>query len=168
MSRSRQLSNTKPADGKGVPGDVYTLAVFNPDALEDAAALLGKDEAATALFLALNAEAIDAERRRLEATSDKALLEFEAQQLALKLLRRMGEDVDNLDALEAADLIKHALRIIENADRVRLAEKADPNANLPVFNIVFHRPTGAITSELIKPADVLDVQGRTVQGGANE
>lgn len=175
MSKSSGLTTPKRTGGKAVevPDDVRTLALFAPEDVQDAAALLSMGEDEAVGFMAQNYAAIDMERRRLEITSDMSLLHGEAQKLALKLLRHMGRDIDSLDTTEAADLLKGPMRILENADRVRLAEREDNNVGLPVFNFTFFpaAPRGASThAEVIKPAadGVLDVEARDVPGADRE
>lgn len=145
---------------------IQLLAEHDPPDLIGAAALLELPEAEASVFVNANAQAIEAAARRLALTG--GALETKARQLALKLIDRMAVDVDSLDAMDAADLIKHPLRIIENGDRVRMAKKADPNAGLPVFNITF--VNGSMTAELVKPADVVDVDAKVTerQGGDHE
>lgn len=151
-----------PIDTK-TAAQVRTIAEYDPQTLAEAAALLCMGEDDAARFLMDHAEAIEAETCRLALRGD--LVEPKARRLAHKLLDRMAADVDSLDPLEAADLIKHPLRIIENADRVRLASK-DPNANLAVFHFTFHAPTGEMKATITpaKDPDVLDVEAKEVNG----
>lgn len=145
---------------------IRLVAECDPPNLAGVAGLLELTQADAADFVAAHAEAIDATAERMALKGE--LLLPKARKLAQKLLDRMVVDVDSLDALEAADLIKHPLRIIENADRVRLAQKADPNANLPVFNFIFSN--GGIRAELVDPASVVDVPAEHLngKGGADE
>jgi len=161
-AREPCVPNLTPANPETAQG-ISAIAKYEPDNLAQAAALLRMGEDDAARFLMDHAEAIEAETCQLALRGD--LLEPKARRLAHKLLDRMAADVDSLDALDAADLIKHPLRIIENADRVRLASK-DPNANLAVFNFTFHAPTGEITATITpaKDPDVLDVEAKEVNG----
>ena len=145
---------------KAVAERIRLVAEYDPPNMSGVASLLDLTLADAADFVATHAAAIDATAERMAITG--TLLEPKARKLAQKLLDRMLSDVDSLDPLEAADLIKHPLRIIENADRVRLAQKADANANLPVFNFIIHR--GGITAELLEPANVVDVPTKHVNG----
>jgi len=145
---------------KAIAERIRLVAEYDPPNMSGVASLLDLTLADAADFVATHAAAIDATAERMAITG--TLLEPKARKLAHKLLDRMLSDVDSLDPLEAADLIKHPLRIIENADRVRLAQKADANANLPVFNFIIHR--GGITAELVEPANVVDVPTKHVNG----
>lgn len=143
--------------------NIRALATHDPEDLQGVAALLGVSDTAAASFVSTHADAIEAEATRMTLKGE--LLEPKARKLAQKLMDRMLVDVDSLDPLEAADLIKHPLRIIENADRVRMAKKADLNDGLPVFNFVFH--TGGFTAELVEVVDA-PAKTLTVPGGTGE
>ncbi len=145
---------------------IRLVAEYDPPDMSGVASLLDMTLSDAAEFVAAHAAVIDATAERMAIKG--LLLEPKARKLAQKLLDRMLMDVDSLDPLEAADLIKHPLRIIENADRVRLAQKADANANLPVFNFIIHR--GGISAELVEPANVVDVPAKHLNGkeGADE
>jgi len=151
---------------KTVAERIRLVAEYDPPDMAGVASLLDLTLDDAADFVATHAAAIDATAQRMAIKGH--LLEPKSRKLAQKLLDRMLADVDSLDPLEAADLIKHPLRIIENADRVRLAQKADPYANLPVFNFIIHR--GGITAELVEPANVVDVPAKHLNGkeGADE
>ena len=151
---------------KTVAERIRLVAEYDPADMAGVAGLLELTQADAADFVAAHAEAIDATAERMALKGE--LLVPKARKLAQKLLDRIVVDVDSLDPLEAADLIKHPLRIIENADRVRLAQKADPYANLPVFNFIIHR--GGISAELVEPGNVVDVPAKHVNGkeGADE
>lgn len=83
-----------------------------------------------------------------------------------KLLDRIEAVAGEVDAFEAADLLKHVMRIIEADDRKKLAEK-DKRDNLPIFHININKNTHAITAKLIEPPadDVVDVESRETGGG---
>lgn len=69
-----------------------------------------------------------------------------------------------VDGFEAAELSKPLIRILENYDRVRLAEREkDPHAGLPVFNIIFHRAGGMTMEPTAPETRVLDVSGALVK-----
>jgi hypothetical protein len=145
---------------KAVAERIRLVAEYDPPDMAGVASLLDLTLRDAADFVAAHAAAIDATAQRMAIKGN--LLEPKARKLAQKLLDRMLTDVDSLDPLEAADLIKHPLRIIENADRVRQAQKADPYANLPVFNFIIHRD--GISAELAEPANVVDVPTKHVNG----
>lgn len=151
---------------KTVAERIRLVAEYDPPDMAGVASLLDLTLDDAADFVTTHAAAIDATAQRMAIKGN--LLEPKARKLAQKLLDRMLMDVDSLDPLEAADLIKHPLRIIENADRVRLAQKADANANLPVFNFIIHR--GGISAELVETAQVVDVTAKHLNGkeGADE
>lgn len=151
---------------KTVAERIRLVAEYDPPDMAGVASLLDLPLNDAADFVTTYAAAIDATAQRMAIKGN--LLEPKARKLAQKLLDRMLMDVDSLDPLEAADLIKHPLRIIENADRVRIAQKADPYANLPVFNFIIHR--GGISAELVETAHVVDVTAKHVNGkeGADE
>ena len=151
---------------KAVAERIRLVAEYDPPDMAGVASLLDLTLDDAADFVATHATAIDATAQRMAIKGN--LLEPKARKLAQKLLDRMLADVDSLDPLEAADLIKHPLRIIENADRVRLAQKADPYANLPVFNFIIHR--GGISAELVEADNVVEVPAKHLngKGGADE
>ena len=138
---------------------IRDLALYDPadgaQALRAARAMGRMTEAKALEFLATHAEEIDAEALRLELTGDA--LEAKARAFALKVLDRMNAEVDSIDLMDAADLLRHALRVLENADRVRIATKQSDK--LPVFN--FTIGYGSISLE---PVDVVDVVA-TEKGG---
>lgn len=150
---------------KGTQDKIKLLATHDPGSLSAVAALLDCPEPKAQAFLVEHGGAIDKVALRMALTGD--MLEPKARRLAEKLLDRMMVDVDSLDPLEAADLIKHPLRILENADRVR-ARSPDDMDKLPVFNFVFHAATGPVSATLVPPADVVDVTARQIEGGTDD
>lgn len=82
-----------------------------------------------------------------------------AQKIALKLLRRIEAEADSVDAAGAAELMRPINRILENHDRVRLAEK-DHYANLPVIHFTIgpgHATTMTVLRADAAPELVEDV-----------
>lgn len=111
------------------------LALLTPDSIEATAAVLEVSPAEALEFVEQHDAEISAEHQRLELTG--GALSVMARRYAVRAIQRFNDDFDQLDTMEVADLLKHALRIIENDDRVKLAEK-DPTAHLPVAHIVIN------------------------------
>lgn len=123
---------------------IELLALIDPEDTQAASAALRLPEHEALAFIEMHDAEITAARIRLEQTG--GTLELLARRFAVNVLTRFNTDLDTLDTMEAADLLKHALRIIENADRVKQAT-IDPFAHLPMTNIVIHlnpanEPTG--------------------------
>ncbi len=137
------------------------------------AADLPNGEAALAAICGTTPEAIEitllqpgmlarAEAAHIKAEVEGKTMHPLAQRIALKLLKRIDAQADGVDAFEAVELMKPINRILENADRVRLAEKEkDANAGLPVFNFVFNN--GGIQATRVFEVDptVIDIEVNT-------
>lgn len=90
---------------KTVAERIRLVAEYDPPDMAGVASLLGLPLNDAADFVTTYAAAIDATAQRMAIKGN--LLEPKARKLAQKLLDRMLMDVDSLDPLEAADLIKH-------------------------------------------------------------
>lgn len=69
-----------------------------------------------------------------------------------------------VDGFEAAELAKPLIRILENSERVRLAEKDEgANSKLATFNFIF--TNGGVTAhQVLPPIEVVDVATTEVVG----
>jgi hypothetical protein len=114
-------------------GDEADLAACSGLALETVERLLDQPGVAAQL-----------EAARIKAEHEGKATVPLAQKIALKLLRRIDAEADTVDAAGAAELMRPVNRILENHDRVRLAEK-DHYANLPVIHFTIG-PAHAITT----------------------
>jgi len=136
--------------GAGNRERIELMALANPDELAAAAALLDMSETEALAFIEQHDAAISAERLRMQQVG--GTLEIQARRFAVRALERFNADLDQLDTMEVADLLKHALRIIENEDRIKqnaLARGA--HSDYPVLH--FH-----ISSSTSKPAATVDVE----------
>lgn len=131
---------------------IVLLAQYDPQNLSDAAALIQKTEAETLQFIEQYDAEIATHQRRLNLTG--GTLENSARRFAVKVMERFHADINDLDTIEAANLLKVALRVIENADRVELAKKA-PHADLPMANIVINIPESRMP---VLGVDVVEVK----------
>lgn len=142
-------------------GHIRTLA--HSDASDPLAAVLAlvdlPSEADAHAWLKTHGPAIDREAERARLTGE--ILEARARSYALKVLDRMHAEFDNLDLDEAAEYLKHALRVVEAADRLRMHEK-DGRANYPVLHITM---VGGVFEGYTTPArETIDVSARDVEG----
>lgn len=110
-----------------------------------------------------------AHRQKLEAEGD--LRPTRTARVLDKAVARIAAQLDSgVDGFEAADLAKPLIRILENSERVRLAERVqDSNANLPIFH--FHFTSTGFTAEQLPPTPVvIDIAAKPVNalpvGGA--
>ena len=116
----------------------YPSVADRPDGEQALAALLGVSVQEVEAVFALPGTLELAEAARVKAEVEGSALEPLAHYTALRLVQRIAAQADTVDAFEAAELIRPIIRVLENADRVRLAERnKDPNAGLAVFNITF-------------------------------
>jgi hypothetical protein len=134
------------------------------DTTEQLAAIAGVDVEVVQGFLddPASVTALVAYRTKLEANGE--LRPVRVGRALDKAIASIEAELDKgIDGFEAADLAKPLIRILENAERVRLAERErDPNANLPVFNFVFTH--GGFTAEQIHPSPVVvDVATKEIQ-----
>lgn len=130
--------------------DINLLALLDPKSLAEAAAVIHKSEGETLQFIEQHDSEITAQQRRLNLAG--GTLENSARRFAVKVMERFHADVDDLDTMEAANLLKVALRVIENADRIEVAKKS-PHADLPIANIVINipeAPRATIDAEVVE------------------
>ena len=86
-----------------------------------------------------------------------------AQRIARKLLYRIDAQADDVDAFEAVELMKPINRILENAERVRLAEREkDEYANLPTFQFNFINGIQATLVPRPVPVETIEVDAISV------
>lgn len=154
------MPNLTLPKGAGVQERIELLALANPDELAAAAALLNMTEAEALAFIEQHDAAISAERLRLHLGG--GTMDIQARRLVVRALDRFNVDFDQLDTMEVADLLKHALRIIENEDRKELA-KRDPFAGLPVTNIRINLIHATKPATKAVQVDTVDVQAVEVR-----
>lgn len=146
--------------GAGDQEQIELLALFNPDDIPKAAALLRVPESEALAFIEKHDPELTAARLRLD--QDGGDLEILAKRFAVRVLKRFEHDLDELDTMEAANLLKHALRIIENADRKELAKKEKDDLGVVHFQFVFkkHPPPGNPPPgvAVFRAPDVVDVE----------
>lgn len=150
------MPNLTLPKGAGDQERIELLALIDPDEPAGAAAVLNANEAEAETFINKHDAAISAARLRLLQVG--GTLEIQARRFAVRVLERFNADLDQLDTMEAANLLKHALRIIENEDRKELA-KRDPFADLPVTNIRIN----LIHATKAVQGDTVDVQAVEVR-----
>jgi hypothetical protein len=100
--------------------------------------------------------ALVAHRKKLEING--ALLPGRARRaLDMAVDAIKAELSKGVDGFEAAELAKPLIRILENSERVRLAERDDgANAKLATFNFIF--TNGGVTAhQVLPPIEVIDV-----------
>lgn len=107
----------------------------------------------------ISSAALVAHRVKLDAQGD--LRPIRVGRALDKAVARIEAQLDGgVDGFEAADLAKPLIRILENADRVRLAEREQgANANLPTFNIIFSC-SGVTAAQVYPTALVVDVAAK--------
>jgi len=125
-------------------GDEADLAACSGLALETVERLLDQPGVAAQL-----------EAARIKAEHEGKTTVPLAQKIALKLLRRIDAEADSVDAAGAAELMRPINRILENHDRVRLAEK-NSYADLPTINFTIG-PGHAITTSVARPAPAAEL-----------
>jgi hypothetical protein len=133
------------------------------DTPEQLAAIAGVDVETVQSFLSDpgSVSALVAYRTKLEAAG--ALRPVRVGRALDKAIATIEAELDKgVDGFEAADLAKPLIRILENSERVRLAEREqDANANLPVFNFIFSS-TGMTAERVYPAAVVVDVAEKPV------
>lgn len=140
------------------------------DTAEQLAAIAGVDVETVQGFLndPVSVKALVAYRTKLEAKGD--LRPVRVGRVLDKAIATIEAELDKgVDGFEAADLAKPLIRILENSERVRLAEREhDAYANLPIFNFIFSstgmtaervRPTAIVVDVAAKPATALTDMG---------
>ena len=138
--------------------DAYALYCKHIDTPAQLAALSGVslETVQSVLSDPAGVSALVAHRAVLEAKG--ALQPGHARRvLGMAILAIEAELAKGVDGFEAAELAKPLIRILENSERVRLAEK-DENANskLATFNFIF--ANGGITAHQVLPSvEVIDV-----------
>lgn len=154
------MPNLTLPKGAGDQERIELLALIDPDEPAGAAAVLNENEAEAVAYINKHDAAISAARLRLQQVG--GTLEIQARRFAVRVLERFNADLDQLDTMEAADLLKHALRIIENEDRKELA-KRDPFADLPVTNIRINLIHATKPATKAVQVDTVDVQAVEVR-----
>lgn len=116
----------------------YAVSSRMPNAVEIMAAAAGVAPEHVLARLECPQFAADAEAARINAEVSGKDIEIQARDAQRKLVSRISDQAEAVDAFEAAELLKPINRILENADRVRLAEREkDEYANLPTFQFNF-------------------------------
>lgn len=158
------------------PGDLKKTAVAYAVAATwggdeyDIAALAGLDITIVRKVMEHYPDVLDATLRKFEMEGKAA--EVIARKAQAELVRRIADVASSADPLEAIDLIKPITRILENADRVRLAEReTDKYANLPVIHFTIGAG-GAITTTVeaapgIEAVDAVVVDAGGARAGAS-
>ncbi|MGJ7508644.1 hypothetical protein [Variovorax sp. GT1P44] len=145
---------------------MYPEVAYLNDAEVVLAAKCGVSLAEVEAVLDLPEMAARLDAAEARAHADGLLVVPLARRVAVKLLQRIDAQADTVDAFEAAELMRPINRILENAERVRLAERTG-DENLPVFNFIFGA-AGSIHAELVSApveanaSDVLDVKALPV------
>lgn len=143
-------------------GQIQTLAYSDAsDPRAAVMALVGLENPEDAdAWLEKYGPAIDREAERARLTYE--ILDPRARSYALKVFDRLLAEFDSLDLDEATEHLKHALRVMEAADRLRMHEK-DARANYPVLHITM---VGGVFEGYTTPAsETIDVPVRDVGGG---
>lgn len=125
-----------------IPTDPETLRLIKaiaegaPQSPAELAALAECSEALATAFAVLHSDAIDAEatRARLNGKANVA----KAHRIVGKALDKINAGLEGIDAFDAAELMKPALRVLEASEKARLAER-DDTARLPVFHITINK-----------------------------
>jgi hypothetical protein len=163
--------NGIPTIGTEIPKvlkEVYAHHSEYVDTPEQLAAIAGIDADAVQRFLADPSSAAElvAYKTRLEAMGE--LRATRTARVLEKAVARIEAQLDGgVDGFEAADLAKPLIRILENSERVRLAERVqDANANLPVFNFIFTSP-GMTAQQVYPTAGVVDVAAKLLPTGGD-
>ena len=140
------------------------------DTAEQLASIAGLDDETVQGFLKdpASVKALVAYRTKLEAKGE--LRPVRVGRVLDKAIATIEAELDKgVNGFEAADLAKPLIRILENSERVRLAEREhDAYANLPIFNFIFSstgmtaeqvRPTAIVVDVTAKPVDTLPDRG---------
>jgi hypothetical protein len=137
----------------------YPVVAYLPDAEQVLAAKCGVTLAKVEAVLNSHGMLDRLEAARLSAEANGDTVIPLAKRIALKLLNRIYAEADEVDAFGAADLMKPINRILENAERVRLAEREkDDNSTLPIFNFIFS--SGRMLAERVvdSPLAIIDLK----------
>lgn len=138
---------------------IKKLALNDVQNLEQAAAVLETNLVDAEAFLTMHASAIKAEATRALLAGHGSLAT--AHRLVHMMLARIEAELPDMDVAEISNAIKHPIRVIENAEKTRLAEK-DKYDNLPIFHIHIGRGPDIVP---LAPSDVIDVTPRLNGGG---
>lgn len=136
------------------------------DAIAGIWARSGWDSDRSRQFLAANVDEFERQATLAEVSGD--LLEAEARALELRILRRASAELDSLDLMEAAPLLRYTGRVLERAERVRAAER-DKGSKLPVLHItifgsepgsppILDTSAGVIDAETVEVKPVADAE----------
>lgn len=143
-----------PKDLKKVT-DKYPIVANLAGDEHDLAALTDLDISLVRQVVQQYPEVLDAALRKFESEGKAA--EVIARKAQAELVRRIADVSSTANPLEAIDYLKPITRILENADRVRLAEReTDKYANLPVIHFTIGTG-GAITTTVEQVEPVVDV-----------
>ena len=114
---------------------------------------------------ALDEQLDSLEKYRAKLNASGALRPDRANRALDQVVTTIQVQLDKgVDGFEAAELSKPLIRILENYDRVRLAEQEkNPNAGLPVFNIIFNRAGGITVEQVASEIKVIGASGNTVK-----
>lgn len=125
---------------------IKAIAEGNPQSSAELAALAEMSEPQAIAFTGLHSDAIDAEatRARLNGKANVA----KAHRIVGKALDKINAGLEGIDAFDAAELMKPALRVLEASEKARLAER-DDTARLPVFHITINK--GAMQMHAVDP-----------------
>ena len=164
------MSTTKMIQAE-IPKSIRDAFAYHSDQVDTAeqlAAIAGVDVEAVRGFLndPESAAELVAYKTRLEAKGE--LRATRTARVLDKAVARIDAQLDGgVDGFEAADLAKPLIRILENSERVRLAEREqDANANLPVFQFNF-TSTGMTAERVYPTAVVVDIAAKPVNALPN-
>jgi hypothetical protein len=156
-----ELTTTNTHDPKS---QINKLVEADAKTMDEAAAVMGISVSEAEDFLVEHAPAIEAEATRSKLSG--RLTVPMAHRIVIKLLEKIESAANgDIDAFEASDLLKQPLRILENHDRNRLADR-DKKDSLPVFHFHINRGGGfSLTPVERTPApEVVDVTPRELGG----
>ena len=152
---------------QSIPQALKTAFAHHSDHVDTSAqlaAIAGLDVATVQACLAdpVSSAALVAHRQHLEAQGD--LRPTRTARVLDKAVARIEAQLDGgVDGFEAADLAKPLIRILENFERVRLAEREQgANANLPIFHFTFGSTSGFSARQVQPAAVVVDVAAKAV------
>ena len=137
---------------------IKLLALVDPQGIEQVAAALEMTIRGAEAFLDQYPSEIMAESTRVRLSGRGIVAQ--AHRLVHKMLKRIEDELGDMDVAEIGNAIKHPIRILENHERVRLAEK-DKSDNLPIFHIHIGRGPDVVP---LTPGDVVDVTPRLTGG----
>ena len=137
-ARAKLLTHDPDGTDKKKMIAAYAVSSRLPNAVEVMAAAAGLSTEHVLSLLECPQFAADAEAARINAEASGKDIEIQARDAQRKLVSRISDQAEDVDAFEAAELLKPINRILENAERVRLAEREkDEWANLPTFQFNF-------------------------------